>query len=141
MTARGVRNNNPGNLRASGAPWLGKLSPSGDPAFEQFDTPEHGIRALAKVLLAYYRTHGLDTIGAIIGRWAPASENDTAAYVEHVCGRCGVSADQPIDLTVPDTLAAVTEAVISHENGTCPYTVAQIDAGVTMALTPRQETL
>ena len=135
-TPRGIRNNNPGNLRTSDAHWLGKLSPSRDPDFEQFDTPEHGIRALAKVLLAYYQNHGLDTIRQIISRWAPPSENNTSAYVEQVCGQCGVSADQPIDLTVPDMLAAVTEAVIFHENGTCPYTVAQIDAGVTMALTP-----
>src|SRR3954454_18271423 len=112
MTARGIRLNNPGNIRIGTSAWYGKLTPSTDPDFEQFDTPEHGIRALAKLLLTYQISHGLDTIRQLVSKWAPDSENDTQAYIDQVCGQTGLPADQRIDLTVLDVLASVTEAII-----------------------------
>lgn len=133
--SRGIKNNNPGNIRLSGAHWLGKIDPSKDADFEQFDTPELGIRALAKTLLAYYQNHGLDTIEGIISRWAPSNENDTKAYIEQICGQCGFSADEALEIDNADVLAGLCEAIIYHENGSCPYTPEQVDKGVEMALT------
>ncbi|HFX8036006.1 TPA: hypothetical protein ACIF5E_004931, partial [Escherichia coli] len=43
--ARGIRNNNPGNLEYSKTnPWVGQTGDDG--RFAKFETPEHGIRAL-----------------------------------------------------------------------------------------------
>lgn len=75
-TARGLRNNNPGNIDHSPANrWQGQLAhdPTIEKRFARFDTPENGIRTLACTLLTYYRKHGLSTVAAIIGRWAPGA--------------------------------------------------------------------
>ena len=47
-----------------------------------FDTPEHGLRALAKDLVNQQRIHNLATVDQIISKYAPpADANDTAAYI------------------------------------------------------------
>lgn len=129
----GIRSNNPGNLRPSEPPWLGQVG--ADPrGYCIFDTPEHGIRALAKNLLAYYTKHGLFTIRGIITRWAPSSENDTASYITAVSRDTGFGPDDALRLKDEPVLSALVSAIIRHENGKQPYTAAQLDDGVGMAL-------
>ncbi|MDS0272017.1 hypothetical protein NLX98_07780 [Klebsiella quasipneumoniae] len=130
---RGVRNNNPGNLEASSSnPWIGQTGSDG--RFAKFETPEHGIRALGRNLISYQR-QGIDTVGEIINRWAPPSDNnDTAAYIKAVCAQLGVTANQPLDASYPDTLQALCAAIIKHENGTQPYSPDQLSTGVSAAL-------
>ncbi|MGP7665866.1 hypothetical protein ACTZVH_14155 [Klebsiella pneumoniae] len=130
---RGVRNNNPGNLEASSSnPWIGQTGSDG--RFAKFETPEHGIRALGRNLISYQR-QGIDTVGEIINRWAPPSDNnDTAAYIKAVCAQLGVTANQPLDASNPDTLQALCAAIIKHENGTQPYSHDQLSTGVSAAL-------
>ncbi len=131
---RGVCNNNPGNIRKSDVAWHGAIAGS-DPAFVTFDTPENGIRAMAKVLLTYQRQHGLDTIAELLERWAPAAENDSFAYIDDVSTRLGIDPDERIDLTDPARLAGLCGAIIRHENGRQPYPAAILAAGVGAALT------
>jgi hypothetical protein len=117
---RGIRNNNPGNIReikSDGTRWVGERATDDDPLFEEFDTMAHGVRALARILRTYQRVHGLKTVRGIIGRWAPACENDTAAYVRHVADRMRADPDAPINLAVPGRLADLVAAVIDHECG------------------------
>src|SRR5262245_58187606 len=96
---RGERNNNPGNLReVDGVHWVGERATDDDPAFEEFNTPEDGIRALAKTLLSYQRKHGLRTVTGIITRWAPSNENNTIAYIDAVARSMGVLSSADIDL-------------------------------------------
>lgn len=130
---RGVRNNNPGNLESSSSnPWVGQTGSDG--RFAKFETPEHGIRALGRNLISYQR-QGIDTVGEIINRWAPPSDNnDTAAYIKAVCAQLGVTANQPLDASNPDTLQALCAAIIKHENGTQPYSPDQLSTGVSAAL-------
>ncbi|WP_323111458.1 hypothetical protein [Klebsiella quasipneumoniae] len=130
---RGVRNNNPGNLEANSSnPWIGQTGSDG--RFAKFETPEHGIRALGRNLISYQR-QGIDTVGEIINRWAPPSDNnDTAAYIKAVCAQLGVTANQPLDASNPDTLQALCAAIIKHENGTQPYSPDQLSTGVSAAL-------
>lgn len=132
-SARGIRNNNPGNLEASDSnPWQGQTGSDG--RFAKFETPEHGIRALGRNLLSYQR-QGIDTVNDIITRWAPPEDNnDTAAYIKSVCEKLGVSADQQINASDPDTLNALCAAIITHENGNLPYSKEQISVGVNAAL-------
>ncbi len=73
MTARGIRNNNPGNLR-HGSNWDGLAPTQTDPAFCQFTTMAKGCRALLKTLRTYVERHHLNTIRAIVSpmSWATA---------------------------------------------------------------------
>ncbi|HCM1874248.1 TPA: hypothetical protein N3A16_002823 [Salmonella enterica subsp. diarizonae serovar 53:z10:z35] len=129
----GIRNNNPGNLEYSKSnPWVGQNGDDG--RFAKFETPEHGIRALGRNLMSYQR-QGIDTVNEIINRWAPPTDNnDTAAYIKAVCEQLGVSADEPLDSSNPDTLKALCAAIIQHENGSQPYSDQQLTSGVSAAL-------
>ncbi|EHS3408356.1 hypothetical protein MLH67_12840 [Escherichia coli] len=130
---RGIRNNNPGNLEYSKTnPWVGQTGDDG--RFAKFETPEHGIRALGRNLMSYQR-QGIDTVSEIINRWAPPTDkNDTMSYIKAVCEQLGVSADEPLDASNPDTMKALCAAIIHHENGSQPYSDQQLTAGVSAAL-------
>ena len=132
-SARGIRNNNPGNLEFSKTnPWVGQTGDDG--RFAKFETPEHGIRALGRNLLSYQR-QGIDTVSDIINRWAPPSDNNnTDAYIQAVCAQLGVTADQQLDASNPDTLKALCAAIIQHENGSQPYSDQQLATGVSAAI-------
>ncbi|MGM8437189.1 hypothetical protein ACS6IV_12995 [Enterobacter hormaechei subsp. xiangfangensis] len=132
-SARGIRNNNPGNLEYSKTnPWVGQTGDDG--RFAKFETPEHGIRALGRNLLSYQR-QGIDTVSDIINRWAPPSDNNnTDAYIQAVCAQLGVTADQQLDASNPDTLKALCAAIILHENGSQPYSDQQLATGVSAAI-------
>jgi hypothetical protein len=87
---RGIRNNNPGNLRKTGIPWLGKVVPGTDASFEQFKTMPYGIRAMLLDIIGKHK-RGLNTIQELISVWAPPVENDTSGYINSVATRSGIS--------------------------------------------------
>ncbi len=125
---RGIRNNNPGNIEDNGTPWRGRLGNDG--RFIKFDTPENGIRAMARILNTYRFTHGLTTVEQIINRWAPPVENDTGAYIAHAAQAVGVSPTQTInDANIP----ALIKVIIKHENGVQPYSDKVIYDGIAAA--------
>lgn len=126
MTPRGIKNNNPFNIRISNTPWVHKVIPSTDAAFEQFSTSYDGLHAGITNLLNYFRFHGLNTVRQIITRYAPASENDLNAYVADVCGRNQVGPDDKLDLLNPFILCGLATAIIWHENGQNPYPPTQV---------------
>lgn len=130
LLTRGLRNNNPGNIRISGAAWLGKVSPNTDGEFEQFNEAENGIRALARVLKSY-AARGVNTIDTIIRTYAPASENNTSAYITSVEKQTGIS--RYTVLQYPRDLYALVPAIIKHENGINPYTPDTITTGIMRA--------
>lgn len=129
---RGVRNNNPGNIMKGGDNWQGEVQ-GNDPRYATFATPEAGIRAMGKTLLTYQEKHGLNSVEAIIARWAPATENNTAAYVATVAKEMGVKPDAALSLRDGDTLAKLTRAMIRVENGNQPYSDQQIATGLAAA--------
>lgn len=129
-STRGLRNNNPGNIRATaGTTWQGQTGVD-SAGFCIFDTPADGVRALSRILTNYGSQDGLDTVTDIINRWAPPSENNTSAYIADVCNQTGFAAYDPLDMTDPGTITALTNAIIAHENGQNPYTAAIITQGV-----------
>ena len=130
MLTRGEALNNPGNLR-HGQPWEGLAAVQTDPEFCGFISPEYGFRAMAKVIATYGKRGG-HTLAAAISKWAPPTENDTAAYIKDVSAECGVSADTPIDLT-GQILPTLLKAVTRHEQGGFIYTDAQIAQGISLA--------
>lgn len=136
--SRGIRNNNPGNIDYNkNNNWRGQIGIEegvAKPRFARFDTPENGIRALAKLLLNYQRLHKLNTVREIINRWAPPVENITSAYVAACARALGVTADEVINLSDRRLLKLLTVAIIKHENGSQPYSDFVIDTGVNEAL-------
>ncbi len=128
---RGIRNNNPGNIR-HGANWLG-LNPNGrniDSGFCVFTAPVYGIRALAKVLVNYKRIYGLNTVRQIVNRYAPPNENQTTAYIQSVAKQLGVYPDTVIDIEERGVLTVFIKAVIRMENGIQPYSDELIQQGI-----------
>jgi hypothetical protein len=141
-TARGVRNNNPGNIDFNKAnDWRGQLGIEEGvtaPRFARFDSAENGIRALGKLLLTYQSKYGLKTVKAIIGRWAPPGENDTGAYVVSVQQSIKLSTDKDatgeLVLTDPAVMTGLVKAIIKHENAGFEYPATIVAEGVRRAL-------
>ena len=118
MTARGIRNANPLNIRKSGDVFEGEVVPSGDKAFKQFETAAYGYRAAFKILRTYVTKYGLNTIRKMITRWAPPEDgNHTENYIKVVSERSGIPAD---DIIYPDNREMMTRVVAAMsyvENG------------------------
>lgn len=130
---RGIRNRNPGNIRKSGDRWKGLAPLQSDPAFFVFETPLWGIRAMAVILRNYQRRHRLKSLAQIIGRWAPAGENDTAGYVAAVSKAMNIGPRAQLDLNDAASLRALIAAIIRHENGHQPYDLGTIDMAIDLA--------
>lgn len=133
--ARGIRNNNPGNIRANAEfGWLGQtgVDPEG---FVIFSSPTLGIRALLITFHNYQVHHGLKTPVELINRWAPPSENDVSHYIGDVCARLGVSVFTPID--IQREAIPWASAIVLHECGTNPYSMDVYDAAKSLAFNSR----
>lgn len=130
--ARGLRNNNPGNIEAGSNSWDGQAGSDG--RFAKFVTPEHGIRALGKNLLSYQQ-QGYDTVSEIVNRWAPASDgNNTEAYIAALCKKLNVTPNDQLNMSDINTLRQLCAGIIQHENGKQPYSEDQLNTGVSAAL-------
>ena len=123
---RGIRNNNPGNLNYVGQEGATKEGgPNG--RFAVFRSAEDGLRALADQLRRY-GSRGINSVRAIISKFAPASENNTQAYIGSVSKGLGIGADAALDLNDPRVLQGLMGAIIKVENGKNPYSAEQIAA-------------
>lgn len=84
MSTRGIRNNNPANIRR-GSSWVGLVSKPTDREFCQFVSMTFGVRALLITLRTYVVKHDLHSVKQIISRWAPPQDgNNTKRYIEFV---------------------------------------------------------
>lgn len=113
---RAERNHNPGNIRRCGVRYRGERRPSCDPAFKEFESDEWGYRAMFVLLESYRRRYAIDTLRAIVTRWAPPLENDTEAYIRFVAKRAEIDPDavlRPRDIR----LRAIAEAMSRFERG------------------------
>lgn len=129
---RGIRNNNPGNIKA-GDSWQGATGQD-DTGYAQFDTPENGLRAMAVNLKNQQKMHGISTVEDLVTKYAPPSENNTTAYINSVAQQLGVGVQDKINLQDPATLNKVMHAMIAHENGAQPYSDESINWAVNSAL-------
>src|SRR5574344_1223737 len=101
MKTRGIRNNNPANIRR-GCKWQGLAKTQTDREFCQFVTMTWGVRALLVTLRTYVVKHHLRTVREIITRWAPPSDgNNTEAYIKFV-EKAIDELDAPILLTLQE---------------------------------------
>jgi len=114
----GQRNNNYGNLRTND-PFEGKTGVN--KSYDTYETPEKGMRALARVLDTYSSKHGINTIDQLINRYAPASDNTGGShenYKKFLAQRLGVNPNDPID--VKGRRAELMDAIIRFENKNRP---------------------
>ena len=113
---RGIRNNNPLNIRI-GNTWLGERPNPTDPEFEEFVTMEYGLRAAFLILRRYIRRYKKNTISSIVSTWAPSSENNTLKYIDRVSQMTHLSPDDPIDYYDRDTMCKLVAAMAQVECG------------------------
>lgn len=121
MTARGIRNNNPLNIR-KGNTWRGERPVQTDKEFEEFESMEMGIRAAFKILRNYITGFGgkspkFNTIETIVRRWAPPSENNTDAYIRAVADKVGIPAKQKVSWLNRRYMVDICHAMAEHECG------------------------
>lgn len=133
MAARGILNDNPGNLRLSNDKWQGLRPIQTDTEFFQFLDPSWGIRAMAVVLIGYYDKENLDTITDVINRYAPPSENNTNSYVADVSRYAVMTPTAKLNLHNYKDIMPLIKAIIYHENGEQPYSDSTINQGLARA--------
>jgi len=117
---RGIRNNNPLNIRKSADKWQGLSTLQEDKEFFQFETIEWGWRAAFVILCkTYYGKYKLRTIRDIVSRWAPPKENNTPAYIRHVSDYTGIGPDRDLGdpQTHPTNWLLIGYAMAVMENG------------------------
>ena len=118
---RGIRNNNPLNIR-KGSNWQGEKHPQTDKSFEQFESMQYGVRAGFIILRRYMSgynglTEKFNTIEKIVRRWAPPTENNTKAYIEKVSQLTGIPSTLKISFSQRSYMVAIVDAMIRVECG------------------------
>lgn len=113
---RGIRNNNPLNIRI-GNTWLGERPNPTDQEFEEFVTMEYGLRAAFIILRRYIRRYKKNTISSIVSTWAPSSENNTLKYIDRVADLTKIDPTTPIDYYDRDTMCKLVAAMAQVECG------------------------
>lgn len=114
--SRGLRNNNPGNIKETGTSWKGQIKPSTDPPFAQFENLIWGTRAMIILIKRTYRNLGFNTIEKIINRYAPEIENPTGNYIRYVSQKTGINPGAVLSTEVD--YKKVIQAMANFENGT-----------------------
>lgn len=130
MEPRGIRNNNPLNIRHNGDRFLGEVVPGSDRAFKQFASMAYGYRA-AFVILGSYLARGLNTVEKIIRAWAPPTENNTEGYIASVVQRSGVGRNKTLTAESGSEYRMIVAAMCHCENGV-PANLADVEAGFRM---------
>ena len=108
---------NPGNLKHFGTNyWPGQVDAVAVPNkqggidyFKVFDSFENGAAAGMANLRNYINNKSVKTMGAIVTRWAPPSENDTIAYIQNIYRLTGIAPDQIVtEADIPSLFKAMS---------------------------------
>lgn len=126
MKSRGLRNNNPLNIRRSAEQFQGEIKGK-DKSFKTFETMPYGYRA-AFVTLSTYLSKGYNTIEKIISKWAPPAENNTAGYITKVEKYSGVPRAKELTATDGADYILIVAAMSAVENG-INADISQVKAG------------
>ena len=118
-TPRGIRNDNPGNIRWSHAmTWEGECC-TDDDGFIIFNTPADGLKALATLLTTYQVREHIHTITDLVARYAPAGVVAEDSYAGFISEVVGVGRSERIDIIALMTM--IMRAMVWFENGQNPY--------------------
>ena len=132
---RGIRNNNPLNIRHSADRWQGARVEQTDTAFVQFTSMAYGYRAAWKILESYWTLFHENrlpyNVTNIINRWAPPTENDTQNYIHTVLNLTSLGGKenlpQPSRGVDTERLVKLVQAMTTVECG-IPYKEVDTDA-------------
>ena len=118
---RGIRNNNPLNIR-KGNNWKGERPSQVDKAFEEFTSMTYGIRAGFIIIRRYMSgynglTEKFNTIEKIVRRWAPPTENATQKYIDQVAKETGISPRLKLSFSDKKSMCSIVSAMIHVECG------------------------
>lgn len=130
MATRGIRNNNPLNIR-KGSRWVGLAAEQPDPEFCTFTAPVFGLRAAFIILRRYIEVYHLRTIAQMVSRWAPSTENKTEQYIKYVCTVTQIPKDAIIGTRDKMRLCAIVAAMSAYECGR-PCTLQEVTTAYNM---------
>jgi len=124
---RGIRNNNPGNIKRSNIQWQGKVpfSQSTDQVFEQFTAYKWGIRAMILDVANDIIYDDLDTITKVIMEYSATNQ---APYIIFVSNKAKIAPNAYIQAT-KSTLRKLIPAMAEFEQGEPAINDVQFDAG------------
>lgn len=129
---RGMRNNNPLNIRRGKKPWVGEqpyirvVDNNGemeqelkyyDRTFCQFACLTQGFRAAFILLKKYIVKYDLNTIEEVIRRWAPENENNTKHYIDMVATRSLIDRKEKLDFYNKLQMVNIVNAMVMVECG------------------------
>jgi len=120
MKSRGIRNNNPLNIRRNPANhWVGARKEVTDKTFEEFVGLAYGYRAAFILLHRYICQYGKRTIAEIVGKWAPAGDgsNNPAKYARDVSQMTGYAEDQVLSFLNREEMVGLAWAMSYVECG------------------------
>ena len=97
MKPRGIRNNNPLNIRRTADRWVGMCDEQRDAQFCEFTDFKYGYRAAFVILHRYMNVYKLRTMKTIIRQWCPYGDgrNNPDHYAETVGRLTGL---EPMEL-------------------------------------------
>jgi len=114
---RGIRNNNPGNIRYGDfARSLGAIG-ADSAGFAVFPRAQQGLNAISANLRSY-GTKGFNTPFEIAHRW---STTDQSAYTQRLAGLFGGDPNKQLNMSDPAVISALRNGIITQENGSNPY--------------------
>ena len=115
--SRGIKNNNPMNLRRNSRRWMGMRQHQGDPTFVQFTQRKYGYQA-GIVQICQYIGKGKDTIGKICAKWAPSADaNNTQSYIDYVSRSSGIAANHVLEAEDRYSLVEIVMSIVHIECG------------------------
>lgn len=134
-TARGDRNNNPGNLEFRDQ--IGAVREGGSGRFAKFEDQEAGVAAALRQYLLYQERDKLTSVQAMVEKATPPKSKGgdnpdevVRKYVEAVAKELGVGIKDAINLRDRDTAVKYIQAVARQEGNRPPTTeVAQAGVG------------
>lgn len=115
---RGIRNNNPGNIRLTKTVWRGSVprEQQTDKSFVQFQNIVMGLRAMMHDIIGDIARDKTNTIAKLIEEYAPRNENDTTGYIAQVQRMTGIHKDAQLTPTRTE-LFKIIRAKLVVENG------------------------
>jgi hypothetical protein len=112
-----IRNNNPGNLRfvesLTKPGYVLEGAVRGEGGFAAFPTPEAGLDAMRRQLIIDTQRRGM-TVSEMLNKYAPASENDTAKYIDFVSKQTGLGAN---DRVPANAIPSLMRSMVTMEGG------------------------
>ena len=141
---KGIRNNNPGNLRATdGFTWDGQTG-TDEKGFCVFNNPDltdeqnikKGIRAM-EINALRKQEKGINNLWDFGLSWAPPGDNGGATdYGQRLANQLGVGVDDNFDLfnSDPFSLGDLSKAITKNENSINPYPASYFLDDQTLAL-------